>query len=760
MDARRGRIRVGLLLAAVAVALAAMVGLVPAQARAASFPDVDGGAWYTGAVTWASDNDVMSGYAGGTFGPYDPLTREQAAAVFYNYLGGSDRDSAPVTTLRDVIQSEWYAKPVNWAVFSGTMLGYSGTGTFGVGDPLTREQVATIMARVCGADLTSVDTSKYDALPDHASTSTWARPSVAWAVEEGVINGVALSDGTRALWPQVTVNRAQMAAIMMNAVKGGVLKRDEPKPSDDTSSSTNTSTNTNTTPAERTYRVTFDSAGGSSVSTQTVVAGKTATEPKAPTREGYTFAGWYSDSALTRRYDFSAAVNANVTLHAKWTAAEATEEVVPLSEAYITLYDDGEMVFSADGAVDEGRTVLASGRGAELEPDGWWTGEDFSSNEVQSRVYAYFTAGTDLLYQCEFNATRITSRCRIKVTDNELKGSSDSLSKISFDDYHALKNVDGLSYWDVSSVTDLSSFFFSCENLEDISGLASWDVSSVTNMSSLFKGCESLTDFSPIAGWKMSSVSDMTGMFGAAYSPMGSAWNRKAPKVTNLSAFKNWDISKMTDMSNLFSGLTSLTDVSDIADWDMSAVTSMENMFSDCSSLSDISSLSSWDTSSVINMSGMFSGCSSLTSLHGLEGWDTSKVTDMSSAFSWCVSLSDLSAIEGWNTSSVVSMNQMFGDCYSLAELRPLSAWKTPSLKDMSYMFCVWNNNANPSLANLQGLEDWDTSHVESMDYTFYKCSSLKDASAIENWNTSSVKSMVDMFYLTGLTELPSWYKS
>ena len=70
--------------------------------------------------------------------------------------------------------------------------------------------------------------------------------------------------------------------------------------------------------ASTTYTVTFDSNGGSSVAKQTVASGKRANEPTDPTREGYEFAGWYTDTALTQVYDFSDVVTESFTLYARW----------------------------------------------------------------------------------------------------------------------------------------------------------------------------------------------------------------------------------------------------------------------------------------------------------------------------------------------------------------------------------------------------------------------------------------------------------
>ena len=66
------------------------------------------------------------------------------------------------------------------------------------------------------------------------------------------------------------------------------------------------------------FTVTFDSNGGSSVTTQTVNSGGTATRPENPAKSGYTFGNWYSNAGLTTVYNFSAPVTRNITLYAKW----------------------------------------------------------------------------------------------------------------------------------------------------------------------------------------------------------------------------------------------------------------------------------------------------------------------------------------------------------------------------------------------------------------------------------------------------------
>ena len=84
------------------------------------------------------------------------------------------------------------------------------------------------------------------------------------------------------------------------------------------------------TPAKKNFTVNFYSNGGTAVASQTVEEGKKATKPTDPTRTGsvntYTFAGWYTDVALTQAFSSDTAPTGDVTLYAKWTSTvtEAT----------------------------------------------------------------------------------------------------------------------------------------------------------------------------------------------------------------------------------------------------------------------------------------------------------------------------------------------------------------------------------------------------------------------------------------------------
>jgi uncharacterized repeat protein (TIGR02543 family) len=74
------------------------------------------------------------------------------------------------------------------------------------------------------------------------------------------------------------------------------------------------------------YGVTFDSQGGSFVSSKTVKSGNAITDiPTSPNKDGYTFAGWYKEAECVNTWNFSSdKVTSNVTLFAKWTAVTST----------------------------------------------------------------------------------------------------------------------------------------------------------------------------------------------------------------------------------------------------------------------------------------------------------------------------------------------------------------------------------------------------------------------------------------------------
>ena len=67
------------------------------------------------------------------------------------------------------------------------------------------------------------------------------------------------------------------------------------------------------------YTVTFETNGGGTIEDQSILSGSLVVEPENPKKEGYVFAGWFSDKNLTESYNFLNPVNKNLTLFAKWS---------------------------------------------------------------------------------------------------------------------------------------------------------------------------------------------------------------------------------------------------------------------------------------------------------------------------------------------------------------------------------------------------------------------------------------------------------
>ena len=113
-----------------------------------SYRDVNTSAWYHEAVDYVLVNGLMSGYGNSLFGPNDHLSRAQLCQILYNKEGRPAVTGSSVFT--DVAGTAWYADAVIWANANGIVGGYGG-GVFGPDDPITREQLAAILWRYAGS---------------------------------------------------------------------------------------------------------------------------------------------------------------------------------------------------------------------------------------------------------------------------------------------------------------------------------------------------------------------------------------------------------------------------------------------------------------------------------------------------------------------------------------------------------------------------------------------------------------------------------
>ena len=188
----------------------------------ARFPDTPVDSWYVkgGYIDYVVDNGLMSGYsATGTFGPDDGISREQVVTILYRYAKGSA--SSSTSHFSDVETGQWYTAAVEWAYENGISTGYFATSRFGVGDPITREDFATMLYRFaqrCGKGSGSADISGFY---DSDQVSDYALDAMEWANASGILTGDTTT-GVALLNPQAATTRAQ-AAKMITVLSRDVL---------------------------------------------------------------------------------------------------------------------------------------------------------------------------------------------------------------------------------------------------------------------------------------------------------------------------------------------------------------------------------------------------------------------------------------------------------------------------------------------------------------------------------------------------------
>ena len=152
------------------------------------YTDVDKAAWYYEAVEYALEKGLFVGTSETTFSPNTVMSRAMLVTVLWRMEGEPAVTSA--NSFTDVAADAWYAKPVLWANENNIVSGY-GDGLFGPNDNITREQMAAILNRYAGFkgyDVSAAD--NLAAYTDAGHVSDWALASIKWAVGEKLITGM------------------------------------------------------------------------------------------------------------------------------------------------------------------------------------------------------------------------------------------------------------------------------------------------------------------------------------------------------------------------------------------------------------------------------------------------------------------------------------------------------------------------------------------------------------------------------------------
>ena len=155
--------------------------------------------------------------------------------------------------------------------------------------------------------------------------------------------------------------------------------------------------------------VTFNSNGGSTVQSQSVTSGAKATEPTAPTKEGFTFVGWYSDGDLETEFNFDTAITADTTLYAKW---EKSYDVTADNLAVTWSDLENNLIFTVDLDSFDATAIADIGiayKGNQFECNGTWNNNKTLSTggfvEISSDSITINTTAAEYLFDGNASGT-------------------------------------------------------------------------------------------------------------------------------------------------------------------------------------------------------------------------------------------------------------------------------------------------------------------------------------------------------------------
>ena len=122
----------------------------PAASKAAAFSDVPAGQWYTDAVSWSLEKEIIKGITETEFKPESNITREQLAVMLYRYAStknmvSGEGGSTDSFTDKDKVSS-WAETAVKWAVGKGIITGRT-NGSLDPSGSATRAEVAAMLQR-------------------------------------------------------------------------------------------------------------------------------------------------------------------------------------------------------------------------------------------------------------------------------------------------------------------------------------------------------------------------------------------------------------------------------------------------------------------------------------------------------------------------------------------------------------------------------------------------------------------------------------
>ena len=181
------------------------------------FPDVSEEDWFYDDVQFVRTNALMNGIPHDDgdiyFEPETTTTRAMVATILYRMTG--EPEITAENSFSDVEEDAWYTDAVVWASENEIVLGYADSDLFGTNDSITREQMATMIYRYAQYDGKDVATdASLEGFEDIEDVQDWATDAFTWAAANKVIGGKPTAEGTTILDPAGNATRSEIAAIL------------------------------------------------------------------------------------------------------------------------------------------------------------------------------------------------------------------------------------------------------------------------------------------------------------------------------------------------------------------------------------------------------------------------------------------------------------------------------------------------------------------------------------------------------------------
>ena len=179
-----------------------------------TFDDIDENDWFYDDVVDAAENGYVNGMGEGKYQPYGQLTRAQFATMIARAMNyDSNPDEAPAFPDVDPDQYDWAVAAINFCYDNDIIRGYA-DGSFRPGATITRQEVATILARAF--NLEEISNEKY---VDDNLIPEWSSDAIYMAKAAGIMNG----DAKGTFRPTDKLKRAEAATLLMNANRNGYI---------------------------------------------------------------------------------------------------------------------------------------------------------------------------------------------------------------------------------------------------------------------------------------------------------------------------------------------------------------------------------------------------------------------------------------------------------------------------------------------------------------------------------------------------------